>query len=100
MSSPTSFRFLSLISLLLIIINPSQSHSSEFNRRNNGVVYVSLYYESLCPYSKDFFLNVLENFIKLDVMSIVHLHLVPYGNALTMANGTVSCQVSNFLASS
>ncbi|XP_045833731.1 gamma-interferon-responsive lysosomal thiol protein-like [Trifolium pratense] len=91
MTSLSSFRFLSLILLLLMIINPSQSHFSELNN-GNDVVHVSLYYESLCPFSKDFILEVLEKFTKLDVMSIVNLHLVPYGNAFTSQNGTVSCQ--------
>lgn len=99
MASPTSFCFLSLLPLLLIIINiPSQSHSSELkNDANDDVVHVSLYYESLCPYSKDFIVKSLQNFIQLDVMSVVSLRLVPYGNAATSPSGTVSCQVPNFL---
>ncbi|CAL5210788.1 unnamed protein product [Lathyrus oleraceus] len=92
MASPTSFCFLSLILFLLMIINPSQSHSSELKNGANDFVHVSLYYESLCPYSKDFILKSLQNFIKLDVMSVVSLRLVPYGNAATSQNGTVSCQ--------
>jgi interferon gamma-inducible protein 30 len=82
-----------------MIINPTQSHFSELINSGNDVVHVSLYYESLCPYSKDFILEILKKFIKLDVMSIVNLHLVPYGNAYTSQNGTVSCQVPNFIAS-
>lgn len=82
-----------------MIIKPSQSHSSELKNGANDFVHVSLYYESLCPYSKDFILKSLQNFIKLDVMSVVSLRLVPYGNAATSQNGTVSCQVPNFLTS-
>ncbi|KAJ3682857.1 hypothetical protein LUZ60_013084 [Juncus effusus] len=44
-------------------------------------VSVDLYYESLCPYSADFIVNYLAKTFHNGLISIVHLDLIPYGNA-------------------
>ncbi|KAJ1419308.1 Gamma interferon inducible lysosomal thiol reductase GILT [Sesbania bispinosa] len=75
--------------MLMIIMNPS--HSSELNYANVKVD-VSLYYETLCPGSENFIVNELGNLFKSELMSIVNLHLVPYGNARITDKGIVECQ--------
>ncbi|KAK4274845.1 hypothetical protein QN277_018015 [Acacia crassicarpa] len=55
-------------------------------------VSVGLYYESLCPYSANFIVNYLVKLFEDDLISIVDLKLVPWGNAKLRANNTFACQ--------
>ena len=77
------------LSLILFIsffslFSPSQSHNK---------VSLELYYESLCPYSANFIVNYLPKIFKHDLLSIVDLKLVPWGNAKLRGNSTFDCQV-------
>ncbi|KAJ1416261.1 Gamma interferon inducible lysosomal thiol reductase GILT [Sesbania bispinosa] len=89
MASSSLFKFFHFIPMLMIIMNPS--HSSELNYANDKVD-VSLYYETLCPDSENFIVNELGNLFKSELMSIINLHLVPYGNARITDKGIVECQ--------
>lgn len=78
------------VSLILFLsfssfFSPSQSH--------NNKVSLELYYESLCPYSANFIVNYLPKIFKDDLISIVDLNLVPWGNAKLRGNSTFDCQV-------
>ena len=77
------------VSLLLFLsffafFAPSESHDK---------VSLELYYESLCPYSANFIVNHLPKIFTPDLAPIVHLKLVPWGNAKLRANATFDCQV-------
>ncbi|XP_058782004.1 gamma-interferon-responsive lysosomal thiol protein-like [Vicia villosa] len=74
---------LSLI-LFLSFFSPSQSH--------NNKVSLELYYESLCPFSADFIVNYLPQIFHHDLLSIVDLKLVPWGNARLKGDKTFDCQ--------
>ncbi|XP_057434109.1 gamma-interferon-responsive lysosomal thiol protein-like, partial [Lotus japonicus] len=65
-------------------ISPSQSHNK---------VSLNLYYESLCPYSADFITTSLPKIFTDNLLSIVDLRLVPWGNAdIIKGNKTFNCQ--------
>ncbi|CAJ1948574.1 unnamed protein product [Sphenostylis stenocarpa] len=55
-------------------------------------VSVSLYYESLCPYCADFIVNHLVRLFQTDLISIVNLRLVPWGNAWISSDASLICQ--------
>ncbi|XP_058769037.1 gamma-interferon-responsive lysosomal thiol protein-like [Vicia villosa] len=82
---------LNTLSLSLILFlsfssffSPSQSHNK---------VSLELYYESLCPYCANFIVNYLPQiFEQEDLLSIVDLKLVPWGNAKLRDNSTIVCQ--------
>lgn len=59
-------------------------------------VSLGLYYESLCPYSANFIVNYLVKLFETDLISIVDLNLVPWGNAKIRDNNTFDCQVTFF----
>ncbi|PNX90600.1 gamma-interferon-inducible lysosomal thiol reductase, partial [Trifolium pratense] len=71
--------FLSLSSFF----SPTQSHKK---------VSLELYYESLCPYCANFIVNYLPQVFEQDLISIVDLKLVPWGNAKLRDNSTIVCQ--------
>lgn len=56
---------------------------------------MSIYYESLCPYSADFIVNHLVKLFQTNLISIVNLKMVPWGNARIAPNGTFVCQHGN-----
>ncbi|KAK7382452.1 hypothetical protein VNO80_01305 [Phaseolus coccineus] len=92
-SFPRSFFFccfllLSLFLLLLLLVPLSSSSSGAPNDK----VTVSLYYESLCPYCADFIVNHLVRLFQTDLISIVNLRLVPWGNAWIAPNASIICQ--------
>lgn len=65
-----------------------------------------LYYETLCPYCKEFIVKELMKVFDRDLINIVNLRLVPYGNAhIQDPDNTIVCQVrspiffSSYLAS-
>ncbi|XP_040992017.1 gamma-interferon-responsive lysosomal thiol protein-like [Juglans microcarpa x Juglans regia] len=55
-------------------------------------VSLGLYYESLCPYSANFIINYLVKLFETDLISVVDLNLVPWGNAKIRGNDTFDCQ--------
>ncbi|XP_027190767.1 gamma-interferon-responsive lysosomal thiol protein [Cicer arietinum] len=76
------------LSLILFLsfssfFSPSQSHNK---------VSLELYYESLCPYCSNFIVNYLPKIFEQDLISIVDLKLVPWGNAKLRGNSTFDCQ--------
>ncbi|KAK2643424.1 hypothetical protein Ddye_025187 [Dipteronia dyeriana] len=79
-----------LLLLLLINNNPGLVLSST----QNGKVSLELYYESLCPYCSNFIVNYLDKlFLEEDKLSsLVDLKLIPYGNAKTSSNNSITCQ--------
>ncbi|KAJ4842354.1 hypothetical protein Tsubulata_036759, partial [Turnera subulata] len=58
---------------------------------NSKKVELSLYYETLCPYSRDFIVGPLANATHSDLMTITNLRLIPWGNAI-LQNSTIICQ--------
>lgn len=58
-------------------------------------VNLALYYEALCPGSREFILKYLVDVFDLGLIDIVNLKLVPWGNAkLTQPNDTIVSQVT------
>lgn len=91
---------LSLISYLFLFTSSSSSASRIILPSDSQKVSVGLYYESLCPYSANFIINYLDKLFETDLISIVDLKLVPWGNAKLRGNNTFDCQVMVFLDSS
>lgn len=56
-------------------------------------VTLSLYYESLCPYCANFIVNELVKVFETDLISVVNLRLIPWGNTQITANNSWICQV-------
>ncbi|XP_022765851.1 gamma-interferon-inducible lysosomal thiol reductase-like [Durio zibethinus] len=95
----SQFLFFLLLSLLVIFIYPS--HSSPDNNVTEAQsvkpkkVNLSLYYESLCPYCRNFIVSQLVKVFNTDLLNIINLRLVPWGNAeVVKPNKTIICQVS------
>ncbi|CAN6469739.1 unnamed protein product [Victoria cruziana] len=74
-----------LFCLIFIFLIPLRSEGSK-------KVTVHLYYETLCPYCSNFIVNYLHKFFSNGLIDVVDLHLVPYGNARILPNGTIECQ--------
>ncbi|XP_043655830.1 GILT-like protein 2 [Drosophila teissieri] len=54
---------------------------------------ITLYYEALCPYCRDFVTSQLEpSMVRQDRLPFTELTLIPYGNARTDDGGSVQCQ--------
>jgi interferon gamma-inducible protein 30 len=94
------FSFIVLTSLVFMLISPFCS-SADYHgirlpsRPKSPKVNLSLYYETLCPVSKEFIVNDLVKVFKEDLISIVNLRLVPWGNAhIIDPNKTIICQVT------
>lgn len=83
------FLLLPLLLLLLLLVPPSSSSSSSNYEKK---VTMSFYYETLCPYCADFIVNHLVKLFQTDLISIVNLRMVPWGNAGIAPNGTFDCQ--------
>ncbi|XP_058198794.1 gamma-interferon-responsive lysosomal thiol protein isoform X2 [Rhododendron vialii] len=87
---------LSLLSFLLLsaylsspicaVLSPASPPDS------SDKVRLGLYYESLCPYSANFVVNYLVEIFENGLISVVDLHLVPWGNAKIHGNNTFDCQ--------
>ncbi|KAF9609877.1 hypothetical protein IFM89_018962 [Coptis chinensis] len=54
-------------------------------------VKVALYYETLCPACSNFMVNNLSEIFRNELINIIDLNLVPYGNA-KLHNTTITCQ--------
>lgn len=79
--------------IIFFLLGPSSSASEITLPSDSSKVSLTLYYESLCPYSANFIVNYLPKLFKDDLISIVDLRLVPWGNAKLTGNDTFSCQV-------
>ncbi|KAJ0088994.1 hypothetical protein Patl1_31414 [Pistacia atlantica] len=97
--APRLLFFFAFISLLLTFF-PSPCSSLKYDdamvvpvTKEDDKVNVALYYESLCPGSAEFILKYLVDVFDLDLIDIVNLKLVPWGNAETTdPNNTIVCQ--------
>ncbi|CAN0879673.1 Gamma-interferon-responsive lysosomal thiol protein, partial [Linum grandiflorum] len=84
-SSP--FLLLLLASLPFLLFSPTQSHEPDpddgfFDQKDESDrVNLTLYYETRCPYCRDFIVDPLAKAVATDLMNIVNLRLVPWGNA-------------------
>ncbi|XP_019418104.1 PREDICTED: gamma-interferon-inducible lysosomal thiol reductase-like isoform X2 [Lupinus angustifolius] len=63
-----------------------------FSSSQSQRVSLELYYESLCPYSANFIVNYLPKIFSNDLLPIVDLTLVPWGNAKLNGNSNFTCQ--------
>ncbi|WVY93296.1 hypothetical protein V8G54_032384 [Vigna mungo] len=88
MVSPSTTLFLSLLLYVSFFAFSSQSES----KSQPPKVSLELYYESLCPYSANFIVNHLPKIFSTDLIPIVHLKFVPWGNANLQPNHTFICQ--------
>ncbi|XP_059431116.1 gamma-interferon-responsive lysosomal thiol protein-like isoform X2 [Corylus avellana] len=70
----------------------TSSSASRILPSNSQKVSLGLYYESLCPYSANFIVNYLAQLFETDLISVVDLKLVPWGNAKLRGNDTFDCQ--------
>ena len=77
----------------LFFLGPFSSASKITLPSDSHKVSLALYYESLCPYSANFIVNYLPKLFEDDLISIVDLRLVPWGNARLKGNDTFACQV-------
>ncbi|XP_059642898.1 gamma-interferon-responsive lysosomal thiol protein-like [Cornus florida] len=80
-------RQLVFVSMLVIAIT---SHASSDD--TSSKVSMSLYYEALCPYCANFIVNDLQKILTTDLLSILNLRLVPWGNAAFKDDKTWACQ--------
>lgn len=88
-----STKALSLVFYIFLSCSISASGTSN-SVSDAKKVELSLYYESLCPYSANFIINYLAKiFEDEELLSIVDLHLSPWGNAKLRGNTTFDCQV-------
>lgn len=73
-------------------------HFSKISSENDSEnrVNLSVYYESLCPYCANFIVNNLVKIFQTDLINIVNLRLVPWGNTQIQPNDTWICQVPCF----
>ncbi|XP_042511654.1 gamma-interferon-responsive lysosomal thiol protein-like [Macadamia integrifolia] len=55
-------------------------------------VSLALYYETLCPDCSSFIVNDLSKIFNNELIKIIDLKLVPYGNSKKDSNGTLICQ--------
>ncbi|GLU11920.1 hypothetical protein SLE2022_286380 [Rubroshorea leprosula] len=89
----TSRTTLPLLFLVHLFLFSSSSSASVISLPSDSdKVSVALYYESLCPYSANFIINYLTKLFEDDLISIVDLRLVPWGNAKLRGNNTIDCQ--------
>ncbi|KAK8617307.1 hypothetical protein V6N13_080224 [Hibiscus sabdariffa] len=67
------------------------------SRIKSKKVNLSLYYESLCPYCRSFIVSQLVKVFNTDLLNIINLRLVPWGNAQYVEpNKTIICQRKHF----
>lgn len=97
-SSKKALSLVFYITVFCFFLSGSVSASRTSPSDVTNKVKLGLYYESLCPYSANFIVNYLVKiFEDADLLSIVDLHLSPWGNAKIRANNsTFDCQVLLF----
>ncbi|KAK9124603.1 hypothetical protein Sjap_014205 [Stephania japonica] len=81
------FVYLFLLSYVSCLIC-SPSSPSSVTAKN---VSLSLYYETLCPYSADLIVNGFSKIFDNGLIDIVDLKLVPYGNTRVGSDGSMTC---------
>jgi interferon gamma-inducible protein 30 len=102
--------FIVLTSVLFMSMYPSSSSAEhhgikvpspiKFQKAKSSPIKIpkvtlSLYYETLCPYCQAFIKNDLLKLFVEDLIDIVNLRLVPWGNARVLEpNKTIICQVT------
>ncbi|KAM1051389.1 hypothetical protein TB1_032312 [Malus domestica] len=113
MASPKLFSLLILTSLLIVCVScssfedqgskvPPSPKSRKLIEAPSAIprpptkakkVDLTLYYETLCPFCAQFIVNGLSKVFDTDLINIVNLRLVPYGNAhIQGPNSTIVCQ--------
>ncbi|GAB4860239.1 hypothetical protein Ancab_011719 [Ancistrocladus abbreviatus] len=95
MASALQYMTFSLFSYFILFISVAASSPSSALRTlpsDSEKVSVALYYESLCPYSANFIINYLVKVFEDDLISIIDLKLVPWGNAKIRGNNSFDCQ--------
>lgn len=101
MAAHQSRTTVSLLFSLFILSSVSSSPRSSgvFLPSDSDKVSLDFYYESLCPFCARFITKFLVKLFDSDLISIVDLHLSPWGNAKIRGNSTFDCQVlySNFI---
>ncbi|KAL3622747.1 hypothetical protein CASFOL_032012 [Castilleja foliolosa] len=80
------------LTLILLIISQTPHISADNYTDSENRVKLSLYYESLCPYCANFIVNHLVKIFQTDLINIVDLRLVPWGNTRIQTNDTWACQ--------
>ncbi|KAM7463929.1 hypothetical protein LguiA_032050 [Lonicera macranthoides] len=87
------FAFLLTILLLPLPISPNHASSNDDDVKVNkdDKVTLSLYYKSFCPYSTNFIANQLRKVFETDLISVINLRLVPWGNTRRTNNSWI-CQ--------
>ncbi|KAL2901999.1 Gamma-interferon-responsive lysosomal thiol protein [Bienertia sinuspersici] len=80
-----------LVFLILHTILFQYYYISPCNAQNEKVD-LTLYYETLCPYCSYFVAHNLVSLFTNDLISIVNLRLVPWGNAAVQSSGYFQCQ--------
>lgn len=95
------FRVFFLMLLLFVICKSHEDDEAATVINSNGFnsslaadkVTLSLYYESLCPYCANFIVNELVKVFETDLISVVNLRLIPWGNTQITVNNSWICQV-------
>ena len=90
---PAALSILCCFFFFFFLLTPFSSASKITHPSDSHKVSLALYYESLCPYSANFIVNYLPKLFEDDLISIVDLRLVPWGNARLKGNDTFDCQV-------
>ncbi|XP_013600246.1 PREDICTED: gamma-interferon-inducible lysosomal thiol reductase-like [Brassica oleracea var. oleracea] len=97
MASISTSKLLLLLICYVSLIFFVSSSSSSSDLPSSPKVSLGLYYESLCPYCSSFIVNHLTKLFEDDLISIVDLHLSPWGNTkLRSDNVTAVCQHGAF----
>ncbi|KAL4394989.1 hypothetical protein AHAS_Ahas02G0207100 [Arachis hypogaea] len=96
MSSRSSFEFLFLVIpmiFMIIVHNNNPCYCRVLDQAEDSKVNVTLNYQSLCEGCARYIKSDLGNlYNNSELMSIVNLHLLPFGNAHIDQNQTVQCQ--------
>ena len=87
-----------ILCLMLIYAGLSVAHKSLRDTETNMQatypnVTLEVYYEALCPYCQQFFAtNMADIMSKPDIVDILNLRMVPYGNTQMDSSGVFHCQ--------
>ncbi|CAH8339670.1 unnamed protein product [Eruca vesicaria subsp. sativa] len=93
MASMRTSKLLLLICYVSLLCFVSSSSSSDISKTSSSKVSLGVYYESLCPYCSRFIVNHISKLFEDDLISIVDLHLSPWGNSkFNSENDTFTCQ--------
>ncbi|GAV73596.1 GILT domain-containing protein [Cephalotus follicularis] len=95
--APADSAFITMIACLVFFTYPyvavSSSHMKVSSFVDSQKVNVSLYYETLSPNCTDFIVNNLTRVFDNNLISIINLRLVPWGNAyINKSNNNIVCE--------